>query len=47
MSNTPTDHQLLVVTGCAAIVLGSWLLRQAYEEKGKKRPWGLSWLPGA
>jgi hypothetical protein len=41
------NHQQKVAAGVAAIVLGSWLLHEAYEGAGRKRPWLTKWLPGA
>lgn len=41
-----THHQALA-GGIAAVVLGSYLLHNAYEQRGKRRPWALSFLPGA
>lgn len=32
--------------GYAALVAGSWLLWQAYEARGAKRPWHTRFLPG-
>jgi hypothetical protein len=39
-------HQQKVAAGAAAIALGSWLLYQAYEGSGRKRPFLVRFLPG-
>lgn len=41
------DRQLAQYGGIAALVVGSWLLWQAYEARGRQRPYALKWLPGA
>lgn len=41
------DRQLAQWGGIAALVVGSWLLWQAYEARGRQRPYALKWLPGA
>lgn len=33
--------------GLASYVIGSRLLYDAYDARGAKKPWGMSWLPGA
>lgn len=41
------DRRLALWGGVAAIVAGSLLLHQAYEARGKSRPWAIRLLPGA
>lgn len=38
-------HQQKVAAGVSAVCLGSWLLYQAYEGSGRKRPFPLRLLP--
>lgn len=33
--------------GVVCIVAGSWLLYDAYEARGKSKPYAMKWLPGA
>lgn len=40
-------HQQKIAAGAALIVLGSWLLHEAYEGSGRRRPWAVKLLPGA
>lgn len=40
-------HQQALTGGILCVVLGSYLLHNAYESRGKRRPWALSFLPGA
>jgi hypothetical protein len=41
------DRRTEVWLGVAAYVLGSWLLWDAYEGRGRSKPWAARWLPGA
>jgi hypothetical protein len=41
------NRQQTVAAGVAAICLGSWLLYEAYEGSGHKRPFWARFLPGA
>jgi len=41
------DRRLAQYGGYAAVILGSWLLWQAYEARGRARPYVTKWLPGA
>jgi hypothetical protein len=41
------NHQQKVVAGCALIVAGAWVLHEAYEASGRKRPFAIKFLPGA
>jgi hypothetical protein len=41
------DRKTALWGGVAAIVVGSLLLHDAYERRGKSRPWAIKWLPGA
>lgn len=36
--------EIMVAAGCLA--MGSWLMWDAYDARGKRRPWALSLLPG-
>jgi hypothetical protein len=40
-------HQQKVAAGAACIAAGSWILYQAYEGSGRKRPFWTKILPGA
>jgi hypothetical protein len=46
--NAPRIHdrrtEILVAASCLA--MGSWLMWDAYDGRGKRRPWALSLLPG-
>lgn len=41
------SHHQTVLAGAACIAAGSWLLWQAYEGTGRKRPFWVKLLPGA
>lgn len=41
------DRDVALWGGVGAIVLGSWLLHQAYEARGRSRPFVTKFLPGA
>jgi hypothetical protein len=41
------SHQQSVAAGAALIAAGSWVLWQAYEGTGRKRPFWVKLLPGA
>lgn len=41
------DRRTAVLLGVAAVTLGSLLLHDAYERRGRGRPWALRLLPGA
>jgi len=40
------DRQRALYGGVACLVAGSWLLHQAYEARGRTRPWFARFLPG-
>lgn len=40
------DRRLAQWGGYAAVALGSWLLWQAYEARGRRRPFAAKFLPG-
>lgn len=40
------NRQQKAAAGCVAVILGAWLLHQAYEGSGKPRPFALRFLPG-
>lgn len=40
------DRRLAQWGGYAAVLAGSWLLWQAYEARGRSRPWPIKFLPG-
>lgn len=42
-----SNRQQKIAAGASLIVLGSWLLHEAYEGSGKSRPWFVKFLPGA
>jgi hypothetical protein len=33
--------------GVACYVAGSWFLYQAFDRRGRAKPWAMKWLPGA
>lgn len=39
-------RDLQILLGCAALVLGAWLLHEAFEARGKTRPFWLHFVPG-
>jgi hypothetical protein len=39
-------RQQKAAAGAATVILGAWLLHQAYEGSGKPRPFALRFLPG-
>lgn len=41
------DRQTALLGGIALLVLGSALLYDAYENRGRNRPFALKFLPGA
>lgn len=41
------DHQTALLLGLALTVAGSLLLYDAFENRGRTRPWALKLLPGA
>jgi len=41
------SHQQKVLAGATLIAAGSWVLYQAYEGAGRRRPWWVKALPGA
>lgn len=47
MSAVLADRRTALVAGIACVALGSWLLYDAYEHRGRTRPWALRLLPGA
>lgn len=40
------DRQKEIFAGVALVVAGSWLLYDAYERRGKQRPFATRLLPG-
>jgi hypothetical protein len=40
------DRRLAQWGGYAAVAFGSWLLWQAYEARGRHRPFAAKFLPG-
>lgn len=49
MSRRPVipDRRTALLAGVGFVVLGSWLVYDAYEHRGMTRPWALRLLPGA
>lgn len=47
MTGAHLDRQTALWLGVGCYVLGSWLLFDAYEARGKAKPWAAKWLPGA
>ena len=49
MSKRPVvrNRQHALLGGIVAIAVGSWLLYDAYEHRGRQRPFALKFLPGA
>jgi hypothetical protein len=41
------DRRAALLLGYGGIVVGSWALWEAYEMRGKKRPFLTKFLPGA
>lgn len=41
------DRRCALYGGVLCIVAGSLLLHQAYEARGRNRPWAIRLLPGA
>ncbi len=41
------DRRTALLAGVGFLVLGSYLLYDAYEHRGRTRPFALRWLPGA
>lgn len=41
------DRRVSLLGGLALVVAGAFLLRDAYERRGKSRPWALRLVPGA
>lgn len=41
------DRRTALLAGVGFLALGSWLLFDAYERRGKSRPWWTRMLPGA
>jgi hypothetical protein len=40
------NRRVAQLLGYGAIIAGSWLLYDAYERRGRTRPWGTKLLPG-
>lgn len=40
-------HQQTVAAGVGAVILGSWLLYEAFEGSGRKRPFWARFVPSA
>ena len=41
------DRQIALWGGIAALCRGSYLIYDAYEGRGRQRPWTVRFLPGA
>ena len=41
------DQRTALLAGVVCVSVGSWLLWDAYEHRGRTRPWIMRWLPGA
>lgn len=41
------DHRVAQAAGVACVVIGAWLLYDAYDRRGRRRPFALKLLPGA
>lgn len=41
------DRRVALLLGYGGILLGSWCLWEAYELRGKRRPFMTKFLPGA
>lgn len=42
-----TDRRTALLAGCVLLASGSWMIWQAYEARGRMRPFWLRFLPGA
>jgi hypothetical protein len=40
------DRRTEILVAASCLALGSWLMWDAYDGRGKRRPWALSLLPG-
>jgi hypothetical protein len=40
------NRQTEILAGAALLALGSWFIWDAYDGRGRKRPWALNLLPG-
>jgi hypothetical protein len=40
------DQRTAVLLGAASLALGAWLIYDAYDARGKPRPFALHFLPG-
>lgn len=40
------DRKAELALGAALLVLSSWMIYDAYEGRGRKRPFALKFLPG-
>ena len=40
------SRQQKITAGASLVVLGAWLLHEAYEGSGRPRPFALRFLPG-
>jgi hypothetical protein len=40
------NRQQQIYAGCGAVIVGAWLLHQAFEGAGKPRPFWARFLPG-
>lgn len=40
------DRRTEIVVAAACLALGTWLIYDAYDNRGHKRPWALTLLPG-
>jgi hypothetical protein len=41
-----TEHRAAVAIGCTLVIGGAWILHEAYDNNGRKRPFLLRFLPG-
>ena len=41
------DARTAQMLGVVFLVAGSWLLYDAYEARGRSKPFAMKWLPGA
>lgn len=44
---TVPDRRTALLAGVGCVVLGAWLIYDAYDARGRQRPFWLRLLPGA